>query len=237
MNFLDLVIILVIAFGFFIGFKRGVTKEAVCFAKFAFSLVVAFIFKNPLSRLMYENLPFFKFGGYFKGVSAINILFYEFLAFLLILLALMIIFRLLMLFTSIFEKILESTIILGIPSKILGFFIGGIHYYFVIFVVLFVLSLPMLGNNKILNGSLFTPIILKKTPILSMGVKSTVNVIDEFYDLKEEYDGTSTNKFNLDTMDLFLKYDIIKVDSAEYLVKKKKLNIKGIDEVIEKYKK
>jgi len=237
MNIMDLVIIAVIGFGLFIGYKRGVTKEAVCFAKFALSLVIAFIFKNPLSRIMYENLPFFKFGGYFKGVSAVNILLYEVIAFLLILLLVMIVFRVLLVITSLLEKILEHCVVLGVPSKVLGFFIGGIHYYFVMFVVLFVLSLPMLGNNKILDGSLFSPLILRHTPLLSEGVKPTIKVIDEFYELKEEYDGTSTNKFNLDTMDLFLKYKIIKVDSVEYLVKKKKLRIDGLDEVIEKYKK
>ena len=54
--------------------------------------------------------------------------------------------------------------------------------------------------------------------------------------MKEKYDNTdSASKFNYDTLDLFLKYDIIDIKSARKLREKNKLKIDGIDALLKKY--
>lgn len=237
MNIVDVIIILIIISGLCLGFKRGLTKELVCFAKFALAIVIAFLFKNPLSKLMYEHLPFFEFGGLIKGVTALNILLYEFIAFLLVLGIVMVIFKILLLATTIFEKILNTTVILSLPSKILGMIIGGIHYYLIVFILLFVVSLPVFKFNDQLNDSKLKDTIIYKTPILSNLVDKTVNIIDEFNDLKEKYKTEKdVEKFNLETIDLFLKYNIITVDSIETLNSKDKLQIDNLESVLNKYR-
>lgn len=237
MNIVDVIIILIIISGLCLGFKRGLTKELVCFAKFALAIVIAFLFKNPLSKLMYEHLPFFEFGGLIKGVTALNILLYEFIAFLLVLGIVMVIFKILLLATTIFEKILNTTVILSLPSKILGMIIGGIHYYLIVFILLFVVSLPVFKFNDQLNDSKLKDTIIYKTPILSNLVDKTVNIIDEFNDLKEKYKTEKdVDKFNLETIDLFLKYNIITVDSIETLNSKDKLQIDNLESVLNKYR-
>lgn len=237
MNIVDVIIILIIISGLCLGFKRGLTKELVCFAKFALAIVIAFLFKNPLSKLMYEHLPFFEFGGLIKGVTALNILLYEFIAFLLVLGIVMVIFKILLLATTIFEKILNTTVILSLPSKILGMIIGGIHYYLIVFILLFVVSLPVFKFNDQLNDSKLKDAIIYKTPILSNLVDKTVNIIDEFNDLKEKYKTEKdVDKFNLETIDLFLKYNIITVDSIETLNSKDKLQIDNLESVLNKYR-
>lgn len=237
MNLVDVIIILIIILGLCLGFKRGLTKELVCFAKFALAIVIAFLFKNPLSKLMYEHLPFFEFGGLIKGVTALNILLYEFIAFLLVLGIVMVIFKILLLATTIFEKILNTTVILSLPSKILGMIIGGIHYYLIVFILLFVVSLPVFKFNDQLNDSKLKDTIIYKTPILSNLVDKTVNIIDEFNDLKEKYKTEKdVDKFNLETIDLFLKYNIITVDSIETLNSKDKLQIDNLESVLNKYR-
>lgn len=237
MNIVDVIIILIIISGLCLGFKRGLTKELVCFAKFALAIVIAFLFKNPLSKLMYEHLPFFEFGGLIKGVTALNILLYEFIAFLLVLGIVMVIFKILLLATTIFEKILNTTVILSLPSKILGMIIGGIHYYLIAFILLFVVSLPVFKFNDQLNDSKLKDAIIYKTPVLSNLVDKTVNIIDEFNDLKEKYKTEKdVDKFNLETIDLFLKYNIITVDSIETLNSKDKLQIDNLESVLNKYR-
>ena len=58
----------------------------------------------------------------------------------------------------------------------------------------------------------------------------------EFAELKNKYKNTdSASKFNYDTLDLFLKYDIVDVKSVRKLREKNKLKIDGIDELIKKY--
>ena len=69
-------------------------------------------------------------------------------------------------------------------------------------------------------------------------VKNNTGFIDEFLGLKDKYKNTeSATLFNYETLDLFLKYDIIKVDSVNKLVEKNKLKIDGVDELIVKYRK
>lgn len=237
MNIIDIIVILVIISGLCLGFKRGLTREVVHFAKFALALVIAFLLKNPLSKLMYEHLPFFDFGGLFKGVSALNIILYEFIAFLLVLAIVLVIFRILLLATAIFEKILNTTVILSLPSKILGMIIGGIHYYLIVFILLFVITLPIFKLGDILAQSKLRDAILNKTPILSGLVDKTVSIIDEFNELGEKFKTEDdTDQFNLETIDLFLKYNIITVDAVETLNAKDKLQIDRLESVLEKYR-
>lgn len=237
MNIIDIIIILLVISGLCLGYKRGLTKEVVCFAKFALALVIAFLLKNPLSKLMYEHLPFFEFGGIFKGVTALNIILYEFIAFLLVLGIVMLAFRILLLATTIFEKILNTTIVLSLPSKILGMIVGGIHYYVIAFILLFVISLPVFKMDTQIEESKLRDPIINNTPILSGIVLKTVNIIDEFNSLGEKYKSEiNTDEFNLETIDLFLKYNIITVDSVETLNNKGKLKINRLEGVLEKYR-
>jgi len=237
MNLVDIIIIGFIVLGGFIGFRRGVVKEFVSAIGLVLITVLSFILKNPLSILFYENLPFFKFGGVFKGVTVLNIVLYEFIAFLLVFLLLMILWKVVLFASSIIQKIINMTIILGFPSKILGFAIGLLEFYFIGFVVLYILTLPIFSVKGV-NESSVGNFILNDTPFVSSMVKNNTGFIDEFLGLKDKYKNTeSATLFNYETLDLFLKYDIIKVDSVNKLVEKNKLKIDGVDELIEKYRK
>lgn len=237
MNLVDIIIIGFIVLGGFIGFRRGVVKEFVSAIGLVLITVLSFILKNPLSILFYENLPFFKFGGVFKGVTVLNIVLYEFIAFLLVFLLLMILWKVVLFASSIIQKIINMTIILGFPSKILGFAIGLLEFYFIGFVVLYILTLPIFSIKGV-NDSSVGNFILNDIPFVSSMVKNNTGFIDEFLGLKDKYKNTeSAALFNYETLDLFLKYDIIKVDSVNKLVEKNKLKMDGVDELIEKYRK
>ena len=73
MNGFDAAIILILIMGAVVGFKRGFTYEVVSTVGFFLVLILAYFLKNPLSVFLYEHLPFFKFGGIFKGVTVLNI--------------------------------------------------------------------------------------------------------------------------------------------------------------------
>lgn len=234
MNIVDIIILIFIALGAVIGFKRGVFTELVSALSFIISVVLAFLLKNPVSIFLYEHLPFFSFGGIFKGVTVINILLYEIIAFLIMLALFMGIFALIKFITKIFERILKLTIVLCIPSKLLGIIVGAIHYYVIVFIVLYVLSLPVF-NLSILNESKFKNNILNNTPILSSVVKESVKIFDEFETLKNKYkDNTSVSDFNNEAFDLMLKYKVISVESADKLVELGKIKVNT--NIIDKYR-
>lgn len=238
MNIVDLIIIILILFGAVIGFKRGFTKSLVSAVGLIAIVIIAFLLKNPVSTVLYEHLPFFQFGGVIKGVTVLNIALYELLAFVIVLAVLGIVLKILMIATSIFERILTLTIILGIPSKILGAIIGALEWFILVFIGLYVLNMPVV-NVKEIDNSTLAPKILNNTPILSGVIKDTNDVINEFASIKDRYTdkNVDTNEFNKETLDLFLKYNVVSVDSVDKLIKDNKLKIDGIDEVLVKYRK
>lgn len=233
----DIIIILVILLSGVIGLKRGFTKELVCFLGFFLVIILSFILKNPVSSFFYNHLPFFKFGGLFKGITSINILLYEVLAFLIVASILLIILRVVIFATSVFEKLLKLTFILGLPSKILGCIIGLVEGVVWCFIILYIVSLPLF-NIKIVNDSKLKDEILTKTPILTNITNDTVKTFDELENLKDDYKNKkiTNNEFDLESIDVLLKYKVISVNSLEKLVKDKKINIKNINKVINKYK-
>ena len=77
MSIVDVIIILAILMGAVVGFKRGLTTQLVSTIGIILVMVLAFILKNPISKFMYENLPFLDFGGLLKGLPVLNIIVYE----------------------------------------------------------------------------------------------------------------------------------------------------------------
>lgn len=237
MSYVDIAILIIILLSALMGFKRGFTRELVSCVGFIVCLILAYFLKNPVSAFMYEHLPFFAFGGIIKGVIVLNILVYEVLAFLLVLFILSLLLKIVNLITNIFEKILTATIIFGIPSKLLGMILGAIKGTILSFIVVFILSLPIFNTNY-LNDSKICKGILNYTPILSQVTNKTKIVFDEFKSLKDKYDGTDTNQFNLDALDLFLKYDIIDIESADKLYNAGKFKlVNNVESVLDKYRK
>ena len=233
----DIIIILVVLFGGIVGYNQGFTKTFVNFVGTVGILILSFILKNPLAEFMMLNFPFFEFGGLIKGVSVLNILVYEVIAFGLCFSILFIILKIIMVFTNIFEKILSITIILGFLDNVLGFVLGLFKNYIIVFVILFVLSLPNFSGNEFIGDSKLRGIIIEKTPVLSSCVGDASVVFNEFASLKEKYEKTSdNNKFNYDTLDLFLKYEIVKPATVEKLISSGKLHIKGSKKLLKKYK-
>lgn len=236
MNIVDACILLLLGLGAVLGFKRGFTKSLAMSSGFVIVIILAFALKNPLSEFMYQNLPFFNFWGIFKGVTVLNILLYEVIAFLIILSILSIILKLVIFATSIFEKILNMTIILGIPSKMLGIVVGLIEYYVIIFVILFVVSLPIF-NLDFIEGSKWRKPILNNTPILTDISKNTISVFNEFSDLKDKYEeSTDANNFNKEALEVFLKYKVITPSSASKLIERGKIDIEDANSILDKYR-
>lgn len=235
MNILDIVVVFLLLFGAVRGFKKGFTKQLLSFLGFIIVVILAFQLKNYVSVFMYENLPFFPFGGYLKGVTVINIALYEVIAFFLVLALLMVILKVLLMISGIFETLLNFTIVLGIPSKILGAILGVLEVYVVVFIALYILSLPTF-NLTIVNESMAREKILSNTPVLSKYIDKSINVFDEFAELKEKFDGEAdADQFNYETLDLFLKYKVITTDSVRKLDEKNKIQIDNIEELLSKY--
>ena len=222
MNILDALIIIFLLVGAGAGLSRGLIKQSVLLVGLIVVLVLSFYIRIRVSTFFYKNLPFFNFDGIFKGMSVLNILIYELIAFLLVFSVLYIALRILIKISGIIEKILKATIILGFFSKIGGSIVGIIESYVIIFVVLFVFSQPVLKVSG-MEDSKLTPLILNNTPVLSESVKDFRFVFDEIENIVNSYKEENVD-FNEKTIEIFLKYNIVTQENIDILKEKGKIN-------------
>ncbi len=223
MNVVDIVILIFLAFGALIGFKKGFTNQLVSLLGIFLIIIFSYILKNPVSVFFYNNLPFLNFGGIFKDISVINILVYEIIAFFVIFVLLTLVFKILLSITKIFEKILKWTIILGIPSKILGAVLGIVQNLIYVFVILYILNLPTVGFTMVTESKVANTIITK-TPILTNICDKTLVVFEEIGKLAKEYENTdNVNEFNQKALNLMIEHDVITKENALKLIEKEKI--------------
>ena len=234
LNIVDVIIILIIALGALVGFKEGAIKRTTSIVGLVLVVILSFTLKNYLSVYFYENLPFFDLWGVFKGIQVLNVVFYEMVAFLIIASVLTIVYRVILGITGIIEKILKATIILSIPSKILGFFIGIFEYYIWVYIFLFVLTLPVF-NIKEIYESKTAMFIITETPILSKYTGKTLDIYNDLYSIIDNRENKTNEQVNEEAMKLMLDYDIITTESARKLVDRNKVTVND-DTFIEQYK-
>ena len=136
-SLVDAFLVIFIIMGGVVGFKNGAIKEGMNFVGIILVALIAFIFKDKLMVVLYENLPFFDFFGLIKGISAVNILFYQLISFIIIFMALYFVLRVLIVITGFIEWLLKLTIFLRVPSKILGIVVGALEFYVYSFIILY----------------------------------------------------------------------------------------------------
>ena len=230
---IDIIIVLILLMGAVVGFKRGVIKSAVTFIGAIVVIILAFYLKNPVSKLMYTYLPFFNFAGDFEGLTVLNIVIYEALAFVIVYVILMSILQILISVTGVIEKVLNFTIVLGIPSKLLGALFGFFETYLFVFVALFLLSqIPV--TNAYIKDSFVADKITNSSPILSGISENYYKAFEEIISIKDQ-NIHDKNEYNRQSLDILLKYDIVDVDSARDLIESGKMPIENAEGILDKY--
>ncbi len=237
MNIIDVVILLMIGLFGVIGLKRGFFTEAVNVVGMILVFILSFMFKDPLADFFMSVMPFFDFFGSLEGAISLNVLMYQSFAFLIIFGILVALLRIVLLVTGVFEKILKFTIILAIPSKILGFVLGLIEGYVIVMLALFFLRQPAFGLS-IFQDSELAHGMVNNTPILTSVVSNTNDSVNEIYEYIKEFNETEdVNQLNLNAMDSMLKHSVVTVESVEVLIANDKLDtVVGLDKLLDEYR-
>jgi len=210
---IDIIIIVFLLIGALIGFKQGFTKSLVSMLGSVFVLILAFVLKEPVGNFLATIMPFFDFDG----LEVLNIMLYQMIAFILLVIALGIVVKILLYATTIFEKILNATIVLGIASKILGAVVGFIKHYIITFIILFILSFPFFSDMEVLNDSKIKPIVLENSLILSKVTETTIDLTKELKEIANDEEN------NEEVVELLIEYDLINEESINKLIEKGKI--------------
>ena len=232
MDIVDILIMVVLVSFAIIGFRRGVFQSLAAFIGFIAVICVSYWLKNYLGDFFVMNLPFSNYTFIPGGSVVLNIITYQSLAFLIMLVILGVLYKILLITTGFFEKILRVTIILGIPSKILGLIVGALEGYIIVYLLLFFVSQPYLRFG-ILDNSKYAKVILTDTPVLSDVAKDTFTIINE---IDETLKNNDEENFDLKLTNLILKRNITSANVMQKLVDNKKIEVDGIQEVIDIYK-
>lgn len=237
MNTFDIVMIVLIIFGAYRGWKYGFLSSALSLVGSLAIFVISFYLKNPLSILLYENCPFITFKGLFAGITSVNILLYESIAYIICVILLSVLLKIFLKVTGLVDKLIRLTFVFALPSRILGLIFGALQYYILVFFICFVCTI-IPSFSSYLSDSAISTRILDETPILS-GVTS--NLYDSF---KEVYDICIDTKNKQEenkkvedykALEVLMKNKIITSNSVKKLVENNKIQIENVDELITKY--
>lgn len=232
-NIFSVIIILLILSCGLLGSKRGILKELVIIVGTIVIFVIAFFLKDVLAGFFCENLPFFNLRIPLGNLVSLNVIFYQLIAFLLIVIVLRLILQILIDVTGFFSRIINATIILALPNKLLGFVVGLIEGYILMFIFLTVLSIPLSGSELFMDSSV-RKFIVNDTPVLKDTLGGLNYAIEDVLSLSSEDD---RNANDLKVIDIMLKYDIVSTEFMDNLRETGKLDeISGLDSVLDKYK-
>lgn len=235
MNILDIAIIMLFVSFFFMGFKHGVIREVIHLVGIILVLVVSYYLKDIVGNFLCLHAPFIQFAGMLEGISSFNVLMYQVIAFLLVFSILLSLYAIAVQASIIIQKIVNMTIILLLPSKILGGIVGLLKGCLVIFMILTLLMLPF-GNHQFLRDSTLTNKILYETPILSKKLEKFTTSTRDVYEViqKVSKNKISKEQADLECLDVMLKYKVVSKDTALELLKNGKLKI-AADSILAKY--
>ena len=231
------IIILILGLFTVIGFKKGVIEQAVSFVGMLLVYIIAFFLKNPVADIFYRYFPFLDFVGDLKGLVVLNVIVYQLLAFIIVAFILFVIYNIIIKVTGVVQKLVDLTVILTLPSKIIGGILGFFEGYFIIFIVLMLFAIPLAPIG--INESPVAHHIMYNSPILSKSFGGVCDAVKDIFTLVEEGSDKdiSKNKMNLDAMDKLLKYKVIDPESVDILIDNKKLNsVSGLGSIVDKYR-
>lgn len=206
------------------GYKKGFLESGIILVGSILIVIGSFILKNPLSVYLYTHLPFFKFDGLFKGVSALNIIVYEVIAFVIVFAVLFVIYKVVCLLTKIVDKLLSLIFFIGIPNKILGSILGFLQGIVILY---FVIAIFKIGTNVMgyeMQPSLADYVI--EVPILKQTFGPSLSSLDDITALAKDYEHTNDkDEFNKKAIDILLKYDVITEENLDILIEKGKIKV------------
>ncbi len=232
-NIFSVVIVLLILLCGVLGSKRGILKELVVIVGTIVVFAIAFFLKDPIASFFCTYLPFFNFKIPIGNLVSLNVIFYQLIAFLLIVIVLRLVLQILIDVTGIFSKIINATIILALPNKLLGFVVGILEGYILMFIILNVIAIPMSGSELFMSSGV-RRFIVNDTPVLKDCLGGLNYAIDDVLSLSSN-DDRNTN--DLKVIDIMLKYNVVSTEFMDNVKETGKLDsISGLDNVINQYR-
>ena len=216
---ISIIVILVLVSDIIAGYKKGFLENTIKFLRVVISMIIGYLFEGSLSSYLYLNYHFFNL----VGVSSVNILIYEVIAFFVLYIIVSLILKIICDILKLEERLLRLISIIGVPNKIMGAIFGGLKSLIFLY---FILSLFFVVSTffEIDTGESLGDYIVD-IPILKNTFGSVLDSFDQISELALEYEHIQDkSQLNTDAIDILLKYDIISEDNLELLIESGKVD-------------
>lgn len=236
MTVVDIILILFILIGTLVGFKKGAIKSLVALIGTIAVVLLSYYLKNPVAEALFQYAPFLNFTGEVEGLTTLNILLYESIAYIIVFVFLTSVLSILLKISGLIETILKCTIILGIPSKIIGAVLGFLEAIVFSFIVLFVLVQFNTTNKYVVESSIATT-ILDKTPFIGNMVDDTYKAVMDINELNKKYkDNKDIDAQNRDILSIMLKYEVVTPEVTQKLIDNNKIDFAGAQTILDTFR-
>lgn len=173
---LDIILILLLLFGLFIGLARGFILQLLHLIGFITAFVVAAIYYDDLADILELWLPYKEITKNawpeFLQALPLEMAFYSIVSFAIIFFAVKIVLQII----ANMLDFVASIPLINIVNKLLGAVLGFLEVYLLAFIILFVLALtPVEGIQTAINNSSIALLVLEKTPYFSGKLFDLIN--------------------------------------------------------------
>lgn len=171
---IDLILLILLVFGIFVGLKRGFILQLLHLVGFIIAFIVAMRYYDVISPHLelwvpYPDLPEDASWAVFLGETSMESAFYNAIAFFIIFFAVRI---LLQIIASMLDFVAELPILRSL-NKLLGGVFGFIEVYLILFLLLYIGALvPVEVVQSIIEQSGIATFIIEKTPYLSEEIRT-----------------------------------------------------------------
>ena len=241
MNYFDIIfgmILIIFAIG---GYKRGFFRETLNLIGLIIILYISFLLMGPIGDILLKYMPFLSLSIIGVDMEALNIFFYQILAFILLSIILYIVLQFILTVTGILSKIIGLNKFLRLPFKILGAFAGLVSGYVILFLILLAIAIPLNSRFTTFKDSKLKDHILNNKILFIKEVQTINNSLNEIYDLTDRIDNDeerikNSKIYNAEILDIMLKNKMVRKDTVEELIKRNKMHTyKKLEKVLEKY--
>ena len=143
MNYFDIIFGIILIVFAISGYKRGFFRETLNLVGLIAILFISFLLMGTVGDMLLKYLPFLSLSIIGVEIEALNIFFYQLIAFIILTIVFYVIWEFVLTITGILSKIIGLNKFLILPFKILGAVAGLIGGYIIIFLLLLAFGIPL----------------------------------------------------------------------------------------------
>lgn len=229
MTWVGIIVLVLVALGGFLGWRKGALRGLVNLVGLTAIIILSYQFKDFLGTIIIKYMPFFSFAGDYVGIYAVNFLFYQALAFLVVFLLLYCILNILINLSGMVEVLDRFTKVFDLPSKIVGVIFGIFDMLVYVFLVGFVfLSVPTTAKYIMEDKVAMT--VVRQTPVLSSVFGYSIRVEQTQYNIVKENPKTEegAKEASLAIIRDLIGYDVVEADLIQETIDNGKVHLENV---------